>query len=91
MDIAAGGEGAPLVPYSEFLLYSDKDKNIALQNIGGIGNVTVIPNTCNIDDVFAFDTGPGNMIIDGVCQRLFDKNTIKMDTLHQKVKLMKKC
>lgn len=73
MDIAAGGEGAPLVPYSEFLLYSDKDKNIALQNIGGIGNVTVIPNTCNIDDVFAFDTGPGNMIIDGVCQRLFDK------------------
>ncbi|MGO1041926.1 anhydro-N-acetylmuramic acid kinase AnmK [Clostridioides difficile] len=73
MDIAAGGEGAPLVPYSEFLLYSNNNKNIALQNIGGIGNVTVIPDTCNIDDVFAFDTGPGNMIIDGVCQKLFNK------------------
>lgn len=72
MDIAAGGEGAPLVPYSEFLLYGNKDKSIALQNIGGIGNVTVIPNTSNIEDVFAFDTGPGNMIIDEICQRLFD-------------------
>lgn len=73
MDMAAGGEGAPLVPYSEFLLYGNNKKNIALQNIGGIGNVTIIPNTCNIDDVFAFDTGPGNMIIDEVCQRLFNK------------------
>lgn len=73
MDMAAGGEGAPLVPFSEFLLYGNNNKNIALQNIGGIGNVTIIPNTCNIDDVFAFDTGPGNMIIDEVCQRLFDK------------------
>lgn len=73
MDMAAGGEGAPLVPYSEFLLYGNNNKNIALQNIGGIGNVTVIPNTSNIDDVFAFDTGPGNMIIDEVCQRLFNK------------------
>lgn len=73
MDMAAGGEGAPLVPYSEFLLYGNDKKNIALQNIGGIGNVTIIPNTCNIDDVFAFDTGPGNMIIDEVCQRLFNK------------------
>ncbi|HBH3601495.1 TPA: anhydro-N-acetylmuramic acid kinase [Clostridioides difficile] len=73
MDIAAGGEGAPLVPYSEFLLYSDNNKYLALQNIGGIGNITIIPKSCNIDDVFAFDTGPGNMIIDGVCQRLFNR------------------
>lgn len=87
MDIAAGGEGAPLVPYSEFLLYSDNDKNIALQNIGGIGNVTVIPNTCNIDDVFAFDTGPGNMIIDGVCQRLFNKKYDKDGNFASKGKI----
>jgi anhydro-N-acetylmuramic acid kinase len=71
MDMAAGGQGAPLVPYSDFILYGSRDKNIALQNIGGIGNVTVIPSTRNIDDVFAFDTGPGNMIIDDICQKLF--------------------
>ncbi|WP_330373445.1 anhydro-N-acetylmuramic acid kinase [Clostridioides difficile] len=41
--------------------------------MGGIGNITIIPKSCNIDDVFAFDTGPGNMIIDGVCQRLFNR------------------
>lgn len=73
MDMAAGGQGAPLVPYSEFIIYGSKDKNIALQNIGGIGNVTVIPKTRNMEDVFAFDTGPGNMIIDDICQRLFNK------------------
>lgn len=71
MDMAAGGEGAPLVPYSEFVLYGQNNENIALQNIGGIGNVTVIPATKNIRNIFAFDTGPGNMIIDEVCQRLF--------------------
>ena len=64
MDIAAGGEGAPLVPYSEFVLYSSPNENVALQNIGGIGNVTVLPETGNMADVYAFDTGPGNMIID---------------------------
>ncbi|MCY6960062.1 anhydro-N-acetylmuramic acid kinase AnmK [Clostridium brassicae] len=69
MDMAAGGEGAPLVPYTEYILYRCK-KNRALQNIGGIGNVTVIPAMCNLDDIYAFDTGPGNMIIDEVTKRL---------------------
>jgi anhydro-N-acetylmuramic acid kinase len=69
MDIAAGGQGAPLVPYTEYLLYRS-NKNRLLQNIGGIGNVTVIPASCNIDDIFAFDTGPGNMIIDEVVKVL---------------------
>lgn len=69
MDMAAGGEGAPLVPYTEYILYRCK-KNRALQNIGGIGNVTVIPAMCSLEDVYAFDTGPGNMIIDEVTQRL---------------------
>ena len=72
-DMAAGGEGAPLVPFSEYILYSKQDEAIALQNIGGIGNVTVLPAHANIDDVFAFDTGPGNMVIDEAMQCLFNQ------------------
>lgn len=72
MDMAAGGEGAPLVPYSEYVLYAKPDKVTLLQNIGGIGNVTVV--TSNIDEMLAFDTGPGNMIIDEICIQLFDVN-----------------
>ncbi|PGQ85135.1 anhydro-N-acetylmuramic acid kinase [Bacillus anthracis] len=71
MDMAVGGQGAPLVPYSEVILYRDPSKNRLLQNIGGIGNVTVIPSQKSDQNVIAFDTGPGNMIIDEVCQRLF--------------------
>ena len=71
MDMAAGGQGAALVPYSEVILYRDPSKNRLLQNIGGIGNVTVIPSQKSDQNVIAFDTGPGNMIIDEVCQRLF--------------------
>ncbi|MFE7375446.1 anhydro-N-acetylmuramic acid kinase AnmK [Bacillus cereus] len=71
MDMAAGGQGAPLVPYSEIILYRHQTKNRLLQNIGGIGNVTVIPTHLSDKSVIAFDTGPGNMIIDEVCQRLF--------------------
>ena len=62
--------GAPLVPYTEFLLYRRPDEWVALQNIGGIGNVTVLPANCTLDQVFAFDTGPGNMVIDAVISRL---------------------
>lgn len=73
MDMAAGGQGAPLVPYSEYILYSNISENaIAMQNIGGIGNVTVIDKKS--DSVFAFDTGPGNMIINEACEILFDKS-----------------
>ncbi|HDR3490462.1 anhydro-N-acetylmuramic acid kinase AnmK [Bacillus wiedmannii] len=71
MDIAAGGQGAPLVPYSEIILYRHPTKSRLLQNIGGIGNVTVIPNHRSDKSVIAFDTGPGNMVIDEMCQRLF--------------------
>jgi anhydro-N-acetylmuramic acid kinase len=80
MDMAAGGEGAPLVPYTDYLLYRSNSYGRALQNIGGIGNVTVLPKSSNLKDVFAFDTGPGNMVIDGLCERLygipFDKGGI---------------
>lgn len=65
-DMAAGGQGAPLVPFSEYLLYRREKETILLQNIGGIGNMTVMPAGAKPRDVFAFDTGPGNMIIDAV-------------------------
>ncbi len=61
-DIAAGGHGAPLVPYVDWALCRREDETIALQNIGGIANVTVV--TPDLDGALAFDTGPGNMVID---------------------------
>lgn len=69
-DMAAGGLGAPLVPYTEYLLYRRSDKTVALQNIGGIGNVTILPEGCDLKEVVAFDTGPGNMVIDALTARL---------------------
>lgn len=78
MDMAVGGEGAPLVPYSEYVLYADESQAVALQNIGGIGNVTFLPKKGDFSKVIAFDTGPGNMMIDAAVQKLygekFDKN-----------------
>lgn len=72
MDMAAGGQGAPLVPFTEYILYRSEAKGRLLQNIGGIGNVTVLPKQASLDDMYAFDTGPGNMIIDEVCRQLFN-------------------
>ena len=60
-DIAAGGQGAPLVPFLDYALFSHPTRNRALQNIGGIGNLTVIPAGALQEKVIAFDTGPGNM------------------------------
>lgn len=71
-DIVVGGEGAPLVPYALFKLYQKNHESIAFQNIGGIGNVTYLPTSGNVDDVIAFDTGPGNMLIDRAMQRLYN-------------------
>ena len=63
-DIAAGGEGAPLVPYADFILFGKDGIDRAVQNIGGIANVTFLPAGCSINEIIAFDNGPGNMIID---------------------------
>lgn len=64
-DVAAGGSGAPLVPFIDYLLFKDYNKDFLLLNIGGIANFTIIPARANsVDDVYALDTGPGNGLID---------------------------
>jgi anhydro-N-acetylmuramic acid kinase len=68
-DIAAGGEGAPLVPLVDYLLYRDARLGRVALNVGGIANVTAIPRGARAEDVFAFDTGPGNMVVDALAQR----------------------
>ncbi|MDN6196445.1 MAG: anhydro-N-acetylmuramic acid kinase [Atopostipes suicloacalis] len=74
MDMAVGGQGAPLVPYSEYILYQDINKSVGLQNIGGIGNITILPAGTKTNKIKAFDTGPGNMMIDSAMKSLFGKN-----------------
>jgi len=72
-DMAAGGKGAPLVPFLDYLLYRHRRRGRIVQNIGGIGNLTAIPPRAAPDEVIAFDTGPGNMVIDAVVERLFGR------------------
>ncbi len=71
-DVAAGGQGAPLSSYPDYLLFADPRRGRAVQNIGGIGNVTWIPPGASPAQVIAFDTGPGNVLIDRAVQRLTD-------------------
>jgi anhydro-N-acetylmuramic acid kinase len=71
-DMAAGGTGAPLVPFLDYTMFRHRRFGRIVQNIGGIGNLTAIPPRATADEVMAFDTGPGNMVIDAVAERLFD-------------------
>ena len=79
-DIALGGQGAPLVPYVDYLLYRHTKLGRVSLNLGGIANITVLPRACKPQQVFAFDTGPANMLIDALVahftrgRRRFDEN-----------------
>ena len=72
-DMVAGGQGAPLVPLLDFVYFRHPERGRVLQNIGGIGNLTAIPPGAAPDNVTAFDTGPGNMVVDAAMQALFGK------------------
>jgi anhydro-N-acetylmuramic acid kinase len=72
-DMATGGKGAPLVPFLDYVLYRHRRYGRIVQNLGGIGNLTAIPPRARLENVTAFDTGPGNMVIDAVTEHLFGR------------------
>jgi len=72
-DVAAGGQGAPLVPMLDYCMFRSAKVSRVLQNLGGIGNLTAIPAGAGVDGVMAFDTGPGNMVIDACMRRLYER------------------
>ncbi len=72
-DMALGGQGAPLVPYFDFLAFRSPKFNRAILNIGGIANITLLKKNCTVNDVFAFDTGPGNMVVDALMKHYYGK------------------
>jgi anhydro-N-acetylmuramic acid kinase len=72
-DLVAGGQGAPLVPLLDYVMFANTKRGRVLQNIGGIANLTAIPASAAAEHVIAFDTGPGNMVIDALTQELFAK------------------
>lgn len=73
-DIALGGQGAPLVPIFDYEFLKDDSRNIIALNIGGISNITLLPQNCSPENVVAFDTGPGNVWIDGAMKQYFGKS-----------------
>lgn len=74
MDVASGGEGAPLVPFSEYMLYVSDKEDLVLLNIGGVSNFTYLPKCAKSSDVIAFDCGPGNIMMDYFTKKYFNQN-----------------
>ena len=93
-DMALGGQGAPLVPFADYALYRHPKLGRVSLNIGGIANITVIPANAKPSDVFAFDTGPGNMLIDALVQhctlgrRRYDQNAARARQGHLNLRLL---
>lgn len=77
-DMAVGGQGAPVVVYTDYVLFASKEESVGLQNIGGIGNISIIGKNSDPDEIMAFDTGPGNILINKACEHYlgvaYDKN-----------------
>lgn len=87
-DIAAGGQGAPLVPFVDYILFSSKEKVRAIHNIGGIANTTILSKSLKLKDVRAWDSGPGNMMIDRACHQLYGKSYDKNGDIANSGKLV---
>lgn len=88
MDVAAGGEGAPLVPFSEYMLYVSEKEDLVLLNIGGISNFTYLPKKAIANEVIAFDCGPGNIMIDYFTKKYFNKNYDKFGEIASSGKII---
>lgn len=86
-DIAVGGEGAPLVPIFDYEFLASKEKDVIALNIGGIANLTFLPKKAKLNNVLAFDTGPGNALIDNAMKSLFNQNMDRNGTIARSGKL----
>ena len=80
-DVALNGSGAPLVPYFDYCFFSSQKKNRMLLNIGGIANITLLPKNCNEKNIIAFDTGCGNMMVDLLVNKFYNKSFDKDGTI----------
>jgi anhydro-N-acetylmuramic acid kinase len=89
-DLAAGGQGAPLVPMLDYCLFRSTKVSRVLQNLGGIGNLTAIPAGADVNGVMAFDTGPGNMVIDSCMRRLYEREFDRGGVVARSGNVMKK-
>jgi len=96
-DMAAGGQGAPLVPYADWVLFTHETRPRIVQNLGGIGNLTFLRPGAELEEVIAFDTGPGNMVIDAVTTALsrgrktYDRNGRWAASGQTSDKLLREC
>ncbi len=87
-DMVLGGQGAPLVPYFDYLIFRSSTQNRILLNIGGIANLTLLKRNCTLHDIIAFDTGPGNMVIDALMQRFYKKEFDENGTIANSGKIL---